>query len=71
MNTMSADGQYLVAKATVISKLQQITVNGFLPALGITQADLEAASQDAFGFSRKLQFFDFYGAFLIVVHWVF
>ena len=39
----SPNQKFDIAKAVVTAKLQQITVTGFLPALGITQADLEAA----------------------------
>ena len=58
---MHPNVQYRIAKSTVIAKMQQITVNGFLPALGITLADLQGAAQENLGitrFSRKLTFLD-------------
>ena len=36
--------KFNIDKAVVTAKLHQITVTGFLPALGITQADLEAST---------------------------
>ena len=51
LSKRSGNRQFKIAKAVVVAKMQQITVNGFLPALGITQAELEA-SQTAGGRKR-------------------
>lgn len=51
LSKRSGNRQFQIAKAVVVAKMQQITVNGFLPALGITQAELEA-SQTAGGRKR-------------------
>lgn len=40
LSKRNGDAQFKIAKAVVVSKMQQITVNGFLPALGISKADL-------------------------------
>jgi hypothetical protein len=41
----SPDEKYRIAKSTVIAKMQQITVNEFLPALGITKSALQNTKQ--------------------------
>jgi hypothetical protein len=41
---LTGNQQFDLVKAVVTAKMQQISVTGFLPALGITQADLEAST---------------------------
>lgn len=42
--------QYEIAKAVVVAKMQQITVNGFLPVLGISEGDLRASAGRVWGY---------------------
>lgn len=56
LSKRTGNRQFQIAKAVVVAKMQQITVNGFLPALGITQPDLEASQEGVAG-SRFFQRF--------------
>jgi hypothetical protein len=40
LSKFDGNTQFEIAKSIVVAKMQQITVNGFLPALGITKDDL-------------------------------